>query len=250
MALCLLLLDDAALRSCLPRLFGPRPSTLNPQPPQSTLNLWKWPLQVTFPLACVSVIMGLMHLGGLVRQVIPWPGPILSAYVWLSPFRTFNGYGLFAVMTTTRPEIIIEGSNDGTNWLSYAFKYKPGDVKRAPRFVEPHQPRLDWQMWFAALGNYRQNLWLVTFCLRLLQGSPSVLGLLERNPFPNAPPHYIRAVLYEYRFTDIATRRKTGAWWRREKIGDYLPPISRRSSAGAGRLLESALLRQTVAGPF
>ena len=248
-ALCLLLLDDAALRSCLPRLFGPQPSTLNPQPPQSTLNLWKWPLQVTFPLACVSVIMGLMHLGGLVRQVIPWPSPILSAYVWLSPFRTFNGYGLFAVMTTTRPEIIIEGSNDGTNWLTYDFKYKPGDVKRAPRFVEPHQPRLDWQMWFAALGNYRQNLWLVNFCVRLLQGSPSVLGLLERNPFPNAPPHYIRAVLYEYRFTDFATRRKTGAWWRREKIGDYLPPISLRSTAGAARFLDSALVRRTV-GPL
>jgi hypothetical protein len=151
---------------------------------------------------------------------------MVAVYAWLAPFRTFNSYGLFAVMTTSRPEIIIEGSNDGVAWLPYEFKYKPGDVKRRPRFVEPHQPRLDWQMWFAALGSYRQNPWLVIFCLRLLEGSRPVLALLEANPFPHAPPRYIRAVVYEYRFTDFATRRRTGAWWRREEKGLYLPPIS------------------------
>jgi hypothetical protein len=226
-ALCLLLLDDAALRRFLPGKPRCLPS-LNPQP--STLNPRRWPPQITVPLACVSIAIGLMHLGSLSRQMLPWPRPFLAAYVWLGPFRTFNSYGLFAVMTTTRPEIIIEGSNNGVDWLPYEFKYKPGDVKRRPRFVEPHQPRLDWQMWFAALSDYRRNPWLVNFCVRLLQGSPSVLALLERDPFPKAPPRYIRAVVYDYHFTDFATRRKTGAWWRRQKAGDYLPPMSLREA--------------------
>jgi hypothetical protein len=164
----------------------------------------------------------------------------VAAYIWLSPLRTFNSYGLFAVMTTTRPEIIIEGSDDGVHWLPYEFKYKPGDVRRRPRFVEPHQPRLDWQMWFAALSDYRRNPWLVNFCVRLLQGSPSVLALLEHNPFPNVPPRFIRAVEYDYHFTDFAARRKTGAWWRRQRVGEYLPPISLREvlSPDADRVAE------------
>ena len=137
-----------------------------------------------------------------------------------------NSYGLFAVMTTERREIIVEGSNDGVNWLAYEFKYKPGDVNRRPGFVAPFQPRLDWQMWFAALGDYRQNPWFVNFCERLLQGSPEVLALLAKNPFPGQPPRFIRAEFYDYHFTNFAERRATGAWWKREFIGEYLPPIS------------------------
>ena len=129
-------------------------------------------------------------------------------------------------MTTTRPEIVVEGSNDGVNWLAYDFKYKPGDVNQRPRFVEPYQPRLDWQMWFAALGNYQQNPWFVNFCIRLLQGSPPVLALLKHDPFPAGPPRYIRAVVYEYHFTSFAERRRTGAWWRRKFKAEYLPPLS------------------------
>jgi hypothetical protein len=167
-----------------------------------------------------------MQFSRMFRPSLPWPRPILAAYIWLSPFRSFNSYGLFAVMTTSRPEIIVEGSNDHLTWLEYEFKYKPGDLKRRPKFVAPHQPRLDWQMWFAALGDYQRNPWFVKFCSRLLQGSPEVLALLQRNPFPNAPPRYLRAVVYDYHNTDFATRRQTGAWWRREPRGDYLPIIS------------------------
>jgi hypothetical protein len=129
-------------------------------------------------------------------------------------------------MTTSRLEIVVEGSKDGATWLEYQFKYKPGNVNRRPRWVEPHQPRLDWQMWFAALGNYRNNPWIVNFMFRLLQGSPEVLALVERNPFPSTPPRYVRAQLYEYRFTAWEERRQTGAWWQRESRGAYLPPIS------------------------
>ncbi|HWX22980.1 MAG TPA: lipase maturation factor family protein [Candidatus Binatia bacterium] len=186
----------------------------------------RWPLVVTVPLAGVLILIPLMQFCGMFRVPIPWPRPIVGVYQWLLPFRSLNGYGLFAVMTTTRPEIIVEGSNDGVTWLAYEFKYKPGDVKGRLQFVEPHQPRLDWQMWFAALGNYRENPWFVNFCVRLLQGSPEVLGLLKRNPFPASPPRYIRAVLYEYHFTSFAERRRTGAWWRREPKGEYLPVMS------------------------
>jgi hypothetical protein len=101
-------------------------------------------------------------------------------------------------------------------------------VKRAPPWVAPYQPRLDWQMWFAALGSVDENRWFYNFAARLLQGSPPVLRIMERNPFPGSPPHYIRAVLYDYRFTDFAERRRSGAWWRCEEKGTYLPPISLR----------------------
>jgi len=133
-------------------------------------------------------------------------------------------------MTTNRMEIILEGSADGITWSEYEFKYKPGNVKRKPGFVAPHQPRLDWQMWFAALSDYRYNPWLVELCVRLLNGSPKVADLLQSNPFPRAPPKYLRATLYEYKFTDAATRRKTGAWWRRVPKGLYLPVLAQKSA--------------------
>ncbi len=159
---------------------------------------------------------------------VPLPAPAEKYLVWISPLRLVNSYGLFAVMTTTRPEIIVEGSNDGTLWTPYEFRFKPGDVKRAPPWVAPYQPRLDWQMWFAALGNVGENRWFYNFAARLMQGSPAVLGLLDRNPFPGGPPRYIRAAVYDYQFTDFAERRRTGAWWRREEKATYLPPISLR----------------------
>ena len=112
----------------------------------------------------------------------------------------------------------------------YEFKWKPGDPGRRPAFVAPHQPRLDWQMWFAALGDYRGNPWFVNFLVRLAQGAPEVLALLRKNPFPEQPPRYLRAVLYEYHFTDFAARQTTGEWWRRERKGLYCPEMSLRQN--------------------
>ena len=152
---------------------------------------------------------------------INWPLPISKLDGWIEPFRIANGYGLFAIMTTQRPEILIEGSDDGATWKTYSFKWKPGDVNRAPAFVIPHMPRLDWQMWFAALEGPSSSPWIVPFLDRLLAGSPAVLRLLENNPFPDHPPQYVRAVLYDYHFTTRATRRITGAWWRRQAIGIF-----------------------------
>ena len=118
-----------------------------------------------------------------------------------------NAYGLFAVMTTERPEIVVEGSEDGETWTPYAFRWKPGDVDRRPRFTTPHLPRLDWQMWFAALsGDCRSQRWFLAFERRLLEGSPDVLRLLKGNPFPTHPPRYLRARLRQYDFTAAGAR--------------------------------------------
>jgi len=224
-ALCLLLLEDSALRRFLPARWR---DFASPGPPANSAKFLRWPIQLTVPLFCVVIGISLIQFAFMFHFRLPWPQAMVAGYEWLAPLRSFNSYGLFAVMTTTRHEIIVQGSQDGTIWFDYEFKYKPGNVERRPRFVAPHQPRLDWQMWFAALGNYQQNRWFVNFCIRLLQGAPEVMDLLARNPFPNAPPQYIRAVVYEYHFTDFATRQKTGAWWRRELKGLYLPPVSQQ----------------------
>lgn len=158
-----------------------------------------------------------------------FPTPIRAVYEWVDPFRIVSGYGLFRVMTKTRPEIIVEGSKDGSEWLAYEFRWKPGDVDRAPQWVAPHQPRLDWQMWFAALSSYRHDRWFGNFAARLLENEPTVTGMLVKNPFPNDPPHYVRATLYEYHFTSSSDRKETGAWWKREEQGEYLPEISLRN---------------------
>src|SRR5262249_2939953 len=120
---------------------------------------------------------------------------------------------------------IVEGSDDGQVWRAYEFKWKPGDLTRPPAYVEPHQPRLDWQMWFAALSAPHRPPWFDRFILRLFDNVPQVTALLANNPFPDHPPRFMRAMLYEYHFTTRAERAKTGAWWRREQLGQYLPVV-------------------------
>ncbi|HTQ49647.1 MAG TPA: lipase maturation factor family protein [Candidatus Acidoferrales bacterium] len=224
LALCLLLLDDFTLVRWIPLKLRPSSDSVTRHPPLVTR--WRRLRFIAVPPAVLVAILYLFQVSLTFGARPAWFYPVAVADAWLGPFRTFSGYGLFAVMTTERREIVVEGSNDGVKWLPYEFKYKPGDVKRRPLFVAPFQPRLDWQMWFAALGDYRQNPWFVAFCLRLLQGSPEVLALLETNPFPNHPPRYLRAEFYDYRFTSLAERRATGAWWKREPLGDYLPAVS------------------------
>jgi len=225
LALCLWLLDDFLLEKLVPRNFSPGfPHPMNS--PQHALP--RWPLPLLAAVAAVVLTSSTFMLASTLGFRSPWLAPLGWVAEQLAPFRSVNNYGLFAVMTTQRNEIILEGSNDGTNWLAYEFKYKPGDVQRRPAFVAPFQPRLDWQMWFAALGNYQQNPWFENGCVRLLQGSPDVLALLAKNPFPGQPPRFIRAEFYNYRFTGFGERRATGAWWHREPIGEYLPAISLR----------------------
>jgi lipase maturation factor 1 len=212
-ALCLLLIDDAAL--------GRKYATVRDRRYSCRLSI----------LAAVIVIIVTLPINAWLiftafKPDVEWPRFLVAIYGRMEPFRMVNGYGLFRVMTKDRDEIVIEGSSDGIDWLPYEFKWKPGDVMRAPGWCAPHQPRLDWQMWFAALGTPRENPWLGGLIVRLLQGSPSVSGLLARNPFPREPPRYVRAMFYRYRFTTLREHRQTGAWWKREELREYLPTVS------------------------
>ena len=216
-ALCLLLIDDAMLG--MPRC-GVRGQRGAPSLPNRLCNYSAIAvIVVTLPINAWLIFTAL-------KPDADWPRPLLSVYGRLEPFRIVNGYGLFRVMTKDRDEIVIQGSTDGIDWRPYEFKWKPGDLMRPPGWCAPHQPRLDWQMWFAALGAPRENPWLGGLIIRLLQGSRDVSRLLAKNPFPRQPPHYTRALLYRYRFTTLREHRQTGAWWRREELREYLPTVS------------------------
>jgi hypothetical protein len=185
----------------------------------------RWRPILMAPLACVIVALSFVAMLDRMHCQIHWPAFVGKAESCAAPFRSVAAYGLFEQMTTTRREIVIEGSADGEHWAEYEFKYKPGDTHQRPVFIAPYQPRLDWQMWFAALSNYRDNPWFSQLLQRMLEGSPQVLGLLGKNPFPDAPPKYLRAIIYEYTFTDSKSGAD-GAWWLREKKGLYCPVFS------------------------
>jgi predicted DCC family thiol-disulfide oxidoreductase YuxK len=218
---CLFLIDDAFFRRILPRTLSQRRTSVTTYEKSRVLSR-----AVCGAFATLALFVG----GFQVARPFGVRWSLADAAIRsVSPFQIINSYGLFAVMTTTRPEIVVEGSNDGVTWLAYEFKCKPGGLNRQPPWVAPHQPRLDWQMWFAALGDYQSDPWIVRFMARLLQGSPEVLRLLGHNPFPEGPPRYVRAQLYQYSFTTPAEKKSTGAWWSRELKGVYVPVLSLRN---------------------
>jgi lipase maturation factor 1 len=189
----------------------------------------RWRTVLLVPIAMLALVVG---VGQVFNAVVPaeLAGPTLLSKLDISQFMLLNEYGLFRQMTETRPEIIVEGSADGTDWKPYEFRWKPGDVAEAPRCNTPHQPRLDWQMWFEALRAEQIQLatgavdprylspWFRAFIMRLFKGESVVVNLLKANPFPESPPIFIRIALYQYRFTDWRERRKTGNWWDRKLI--------------------------------
>ena len=213
-ALCLLLIDDS---------IWPRPRQDNA--PSSGV-ITRTAAYAAVAVLLVTLPLNVHNIYSAVKPESAAPAFLAKLNDRLEPFRIVNGYGLFRVMTKRRPEIIVEGSADGVDWLPYTFRWKPGDLDQAPRWVAPHQPRLDWQMWFAALGTPRQSPWFFGFCEGLLTNSPSVLGLLHENPFPEKPPRFVRGILYEYRFTSTEERRATGNWWKREEKREYVRPVS------------------------
>lgn len=144
----------------------------------------------------------------------------------LAPYHLVNTYTLFASMTTERFEIIIEGSEDGTEWKEYLFSYKPSEVTRRPRRIAPYQPRLDWQAWFLPFRDFESEEWFQKFLVHLLKGTPSVLKLLRGNPFPKKPPKFVRSLLYVYEFTSYDEKKTTGCWWKRTLIGAYSPTLA------------------------
>ncbi|HEY2677945.1 MAG TPA: lipase maturation factor family protein [Steroidobacteraceae bacterium] len=221
MLLCLLLFDDAALRKLMPQrliklLPGIAPSG----------NLPRAGLRFGIGALAISLV-----LCGLVQMDMRFGGtpPAIARAVdrWVEPLHLVSGYGLFAVMTTQRDEIVIEGSYDGSDWREYEFRYKPGDVARRPLWNIPHQPRLDWQMWFAALDDPRRVTWFPHFLERLLRNEPTVTALLERNPFADRPPRYLRAQFYDYTYAG-GEEKARGLWWDRRLLGLYFPVVQLR----------------------
>jgi hypothetical protein len=150
---------------------------------------------------------------------------------WLEPFRIANQYGLFAVMTRGRYDIEFQGSNDGENWTPYLFCNKPQVLNEPPRIYAPYQPRFDWNLWFASLGDWHQNDIVPLTEERLLENDGDVLALFKdvrgSSPFGQTPPRLVRAVLWRYWFTSLEEKQRTGNWWRREYLGLYAPEMTR-----------------------
>ncbi len=185
-----------------------------------------------WPAAAVAVCIAFLGLLQAIDNLAPGTERSVAAVESLiAPYDIVNHYGLFAVMTTDRPEIIFEGSNDGLTWQEYELPYKPGDLKRRLPIVAPLQPRLDWQLWFAAFSSPQQEPWTANLQIRLLQGEPEVLHLFSGIPFER-PPKFVRAQLYDYRFTSKSERDRTGAIWRRQLLGTYLPAASLEALSG------------------
>ena len=228
------LLDDATLARGVPGLGAPGPGrspSTRSAPPRAR---WRraapprWRRAVVGVLTAALATLSAYTFVREIRRPDPMPEWSAAAFGWVAPFRSVNGYGLFRSMTVERPEIVFEGSADGITWTEYPFRWKAGDPRRAPGFVQPHMPRLDWQMWFAALGPRAEAHWLLPLAGHLLEESPAVVALLDadRNPFADEPPRFVRLALYDYRFTTPADG-SGGAWWRRELIAYLTEPIAR-----------------------
>jgi len=213
-----------------------------PQPPWrralSTAALWVKAFFLAWVLYATLFL--------LVQQISPG-FPLFSKPVTaLEPFRVANSYGLFGRMTWARYEIEFQGSNDGLTWTAYPFRNKPQALNEAPGIYAPYQPRFEWNLWFASLGGWRENPFVVRTEQQLLVNNPDVLHFFRFNPFPHAPPTHVRSVLSQYWFTDRATKKSTGAWWRREPRGLYAPSLERTS---AGKIIVSGWPQGFVSPP-
>lgn len=156
-----------------------------------------------------------------------WPNTFMGTILQvIAPFHLVNRYGIFAMMTKDRFEVVIQGSQDGQHWEEYLFKYKPSEIDRRPRRIAPYQPRIDWQVWFLPFTGFEYEVWFQQFLYHLLKGTPDVLNLLRFNPFPDHPPKYVRTLLYEYTFSSPEEKREHGWWWHRVLVGYYSPTLS------------------------
>ena len=220
LALCLLLIDDQVLKRFIKAKYLKRIKTLKVYKPH-----WARTTVIS-----VLMVFLLVMAGSFASQLFRGKHPDLLAPVVskIAPFHLVNNYGLFAYMPQERPEIIIQGSNDKELWFTLNFKYKPDAVlQKRPAWATPHQPRLDWQLRVATTGNYQSNPWFVNFAKRILDGSEDVNRLLAKNPFGDKPPKYIKALVFNYEFTNFSERKETGDWWKKGKfLGEYLPAVS------------------------
>ncbi len=219
----LFLVDDRTWRELLPKVASKR---LLPWTPVRTLPEFGW--------ARASAVVAAALLGGGVFL----PVGVRTGWIQADTMRgvaeragalhVSNSYGLFSHMTTERRELVFEASVDGKEWKEYQPRYRPGEVSRAPSWVAPYQPRFDWQLWFAVMGNYgeQSNRWVGLTLKRILEGNREVLDLFRENPFSGANPQHARVSVYRYQLLPAGERTTTGVWWRREWLGHYSPQIS------------------------
>jgi hypothetical protein len=214
LALGVLLLDDRTLASVKFRFVSSVPREETPR-----FRIYRRVEAAILAVAFYTTIVAFAF--GMSDSLLTLPNRLLQ------PFRIANAYGLFAVMTPARYEIEFQGSNDGKVWIAYPFRYKPQDTNERPGFYGAFQPRFDWNLWFASLAPWQQSPWVVLTEERLLEGSSSVLGLFRADPFRGQQPAMVRAVLWQYWFTDLDAKRTTGAWWRRKELGPFSPVVAR-----------------------
>ena len=207
--------DDTFLRRILPRPIVKRAERAARESEPSRINN-----AIAMVLSLLVVYLSIGPVANLIseRQMMNTS---------FDRFSLVNTYGAFGAVGKERDEIVFEGTDDeiitgDTQWKEYEFKAKPGDPNRRPSFIAPYQPRIDWQIWFAAMASPAEYPWTLHFVWRLLHNDPGTLSLLANNPFPVRRPHYIRARLYRYRFAPPGDP----AWWKREAIGEWLPALS------------------------
>lgn len=217
--LCLLLIDDetwvrwfSVLKVIQIKLARPTPK------PFFQLHPW-----IRWNLVSVLILLSILPFGEIYLRV-PGGTPLLS---FLQPFRSVNGYGLFAAMTKNRWELEIQGSLDGNEWRTYPFRYKPGDLKKAPPFVAPYHPRLDFQCWFLTFdgtGDFQRHQYLMSLLMSIFKQEPQVMKLLDKNPFPQSPK-YLRLLIHRYKMTSLKERWDTGAYWKINETRSWSPII-------------------------
>lgn len=228
LALGFLLMDDVYLARIVPARFQ-RYFSVDHKPARLTdVPSWRDTVHTIAVAASAAMLIwiGYATTAQMVDLVFPRVLPLAPATA-LDPFRIANQYGLFAVMTRGRYEIEFQGSKDGVNWQPYVFRYKPQLLNEAPRIYAPYQPRFDWNLWFASLGDWQQNDIVPFTEERLLLNDRDVIGLFRSDPFGAQPPRLVRAVLYQYWFTSIEEKRRTGNWWSRKFLGLYAPALER-----------------------
>ncbi len=215
-ALCVFLLDDELLRKVLPASLL-RWTALKPAGQTDSRIMEQSVLGLMTVLIVFSSVTAFVNRFAFVHE----PQPLVTATQYIRSWGVGHIFHVFPTMQTERQELQIEGSNDGLHWKVYEFKYKPGRLDKKPEFIVPHQPRLDWMIWFVPPQHPDMMLWFDRFMHQLKQGSSAVLDLLQDNPFPDGPPRFLRVQVYRYHFTDSEQRSQTGNWWKREYLGEF-----------------------------
>ena len=216
------LLDDQAIAFLLPKRLQLKAAKLAEK--KSNVGFIRRTV-----LGFVALLLSILSIPPILNMLSPYQ--IMNTS--FNPFHLVNTYGAFGSIGKTRNEIILEGTQENfvgqdTDWKEYEFWAKPGNIRRRPPFIAPYQPRLDWQIWFAAMSRIEREPWLVHLIYKLLQNDRGALYLMANNPFPDRPPTFIRAEMYEYRFTRFGD--SPGIWWERRRVGVYLPPVSLQDS--------------------